>query len=146
MGFMTELSILNDQFDQIVKDPKRFVEGIRRAMTASVDYPAHVIAQTTVHPSHHADDPRVYFAYRNAFLNLGEYGVEERLMTTSRVPDDFTLTLFEEEIGKAIRMLESSKHYVRYLREKVPQDERPGGAFFDRFGNDHHAQAWKGRK
>jgi hypothetical protein len=66
MGFMTELSILNDRFDEIERDPHRFVADIKSAMNRG-GYRFY-IGQTTIHPSHHADTAHVYLAARNSFI------------------------------------------------------------------------------
>lgn len=65
MGFMTEVSILNDRFDELERDPARFVSDIRRGMNRDGD--PYFIGQTTIHPSHHADTAHVYLAARNSF-------------------------------------------------------------------------------
>jgi hypothetical protein len=65
MGFMTEISILNDRFDEIERDPVRFVADIRRGMNR--DDSRYFIGQTTIYPSHHADTAHVYLAARNSF-------------------------------------------------------------------------------
>lgn len=69
MGFMTEVSILNDRFDEIERDPVRFVADIRRGMNHD-DYHRYYIGQTTIHPSHHADTAHVYLSSRNSFTEL----------------------------------------------------------------------------
>ena len=66
MGFMTEVSILNDRWSEIQADPKRFVEEVYEA---SVRKNRYVVGQTTVLPSHHADDMRVLYAARNSFFD-----------------------------------------------------------------------------
>jgi len=70
MGYMTEVSILNDRWSEIRKNPEEFVEQICNAcIRGSEDYSIYVIGQTTVAKSHHADDLRVYFAARNSFFD-----------------------------------------------------------------------------
>jgi hypothetical protein len=66
---MTEVSILNDRWDEIRKNPKEFVEQLHNAsMDLFYAQSNYIIGQTTVARTHHADDLRVYFAARNAFF------------------------------------------------------------------------------
>ena len=67
MGFMTEVSILNDRFSEIERNPDRFVTDILAGMNHGGD--RNFLAQTTVIPSHQADDIRVYFSGRNSFFD-----------------------------------------------------------------------------
>ena len=68
MGFMTEVSILNDRWDEIRKEPEKFVEQLFDASMDSMRY-SYIIGQTTVAKTHHADDLRVYFSGRNSFFD-----------------------------------------------------------------------------
>jgi hypothetical protein len=71
MGFMTEVSILNDRWSEILQDPKRFVNEIYEAGIpgARRDRFGYITGQTTVLPAHHADDMRVLYAARNSFFD-----------------------------------------------------------------------------
>lgn len=70
MGFMTDISILNDRWDEIRKNPAEFVEQIFQSNWGGSDlYGHYVIGQTTVAKTHHADDIRVYFSGRNSFFD-----------------------------------------------------------------------------
>lgn len=69
MGFMTEVSILNDRWDEIRRNPKEFVETLYMHSIGGDQYSRWIIGQTTATPSHHADDIRVYFAGRNSFFD-----------------------------------------------------------------------------
>lgn len=72
MGFMTEVSILNDRWSEIRQNPQKFVDEI---YDASLHQDLHqyrygyITGQTTVLPTHHADDMRVLYAARNSFLD-----------------------------------------------------------------------------
>lgn len=68
MGFMTEISVLNDRLSEIERDPVRFVADIVRATNHGGD--RYYIGQTTIHPSHHADTAHVYLAARNSFTEM----------------------------------------------------------------------------
>ena len=71
MGFMTEVSILNDRWSEIQNDPKKFVDEIYEASEVGRrhDRFEYVTGQTTVLPTHHADDMRVLYAARNSFFD-----------------------------------------------------------------------------
>jgi hypothetical protein len=69
MGFMTEISILNDRWDEIRKNAGEFVEQIYMSSMTNGREPQYIIGQTTVERTHHADDVRVYFAGRNSFFD-----------------------------------------------------------------------------
>lgn len=70
MGFMTEVSILNDRWDEIRKNPVAFVADIyEHSATGGHYYRSYAIGQTTVAPTHHADDLRVYFSRGNSFFD-----------------------------------------------------------------------------
>jgi len=70
MGFMTEVSILNDRWEEIRKNAPAFVEQLYTASIGGRDgYPSYIIGQTTVARTHHADDLRVYFSARNSFFD-----------------------------------------------------------------------------
>lgn len=69
MGFMTEVSILNDRWNEIRKKPAEFVEQIYHSSISNGRLCEYVIGQTTVAKTHHADDLRVYYAARNSFFD-----------------------------------------------------------------------------
>lgn len=69
MGFMTDVSILNDRWDEIRRNPDMFVNQIYSSSMSAGREPEYVIGQTTVAPTHHADDIRVYFSGRNMFFD-----------------------------------------------------------------------------
>lgn len=69
MGFMTEISVLNDRWGEIRKDPSKFVEQIYQSSMSFGRTPDYVIGQTTVARTHHADDLRVYHAHGNSFFD-----------------------------------------------------------------------------
>lgn len=68
MGYMTELSILNDRWDEIRKEPAKFVEQIYMASVTHGREPNWIIGQTTVAKTHHADTLHVYYARGNSFF------------------------------------------------------------------------------
>lgn len=139
MGFMTEIGILNDCWDKIRKDPKKFVKGIDESMDRFAgERRPFVIGQTTVHPSHHADEPRVYLAQHNSFYSLDEFSLEHHFLDDPHhVVDLKWLDFWEQRVDRAIRMLQNTKRYIGYLKVGVLPDERPGGKNYERF-NDHH--------
>jgi len=81
MGFMTEVSILNDRWSEIQNDPKKFVDEIYEASAVGRHHNrfGYVTGQTTVLPAHHADDMRVLYAARNSFFDAyPERGMDKR--------------------------------------------------------------------
>lgn len=68
MGYMTEIGILNDRWDEIRKDPAKFVEQIYESSISFGRVPGCIIGQTTVAKTHHADDAKVYLSYQNSFV------------------------------------------------------------------------------
>lgn len=87
MGFMTEISILNDGWDQIYDNPGEFVEklspivsggGLRldERNTFGVGNHGNCV---TVGAVHHADDPRIYIAQRNSFEDLNSFRIRRRI-------------------------------------------------------------------
>lgn len=68
MGVMTEVSILNDRWYEIRQNPQDFVEQLMQHSLQGTDR-SYIVGQTTVAPSHHADDIRVYFSGRNSFFD-----------------------------------------------------------------------------
>lgn len=68
MGYMTEISILNDRWTEIRKEPAKFVEQIYENSMSFGRYPSYVIGQTTVAKTHHADTLHVYYARGNSFF------------------------------------------------------------------------------
>jgi hypothetical protein len=71
MGFMTEVSILNDRWEEVRKNAPAFVEQLYEASIRGTNdvYGKYIIGQTTVAQTHHADDLRVYFSARNSFFD-----------------------------------------------------------------------------
>ncbi len=70
MGYMTEISILNDRWEEIRDKPVEFVEQIYNSSMSYGRYPDYIIGQTTVARTHHADDIRIYYAGQNSFCDV----------------------------------------------------------------------------
>lgn len=92
MGFMTNISILNDHFDWIDKNPKTFVKAIKygmnsgtdsyvdAALAARQDRPPHWhespeerqarVHYVTVHRAQHMDVPQVAYAHQNMTFDV----------------------------------------------------------------------------
>jgi hypothetical protein len=142
MGFMTEISFLNDRWheikESIKKDPDRFVDEIQVLMNGKPVYGLQdengrreykgreipgegrlgINASFTMYPSHHADDARLYLSYRNAFRSLDKYDIEKQFGARLDNPDDHLLDVLEEEILKAERMLKDLKGFLREKRNE----------------------------
>jgi hypothetical protein len=89
MGFMTDITILNDGWDQIAKNPKEFVEKMSSLMRGGyMDYDdpnrdsfgvGSYGNQVQVGGSHHADDPRLYLSHLNSLTPLNEHTLRNKL-------------------------------------------------------------------
>ncbi len=107
MGFMTQVGILNDMLSTIKDSPKQFVEGVCSAINL---YPnerqPYIVGQTTVLPSHHADEPVVTLAYANNFVDfrfartLDEQILKHRVQMARRAQQ--TLAYQTSELEKAL--------------------------------------------
>lgn len=85
MGYMTTITILNDGWDQIKKNPEKFVEnisegmhGIKRRVGGGIDRQAistfglgNHCNLMDVAVSHHADDARMYVTWANTMNIVG---------------------------------------------------------------------------
>jgi len=84
MGYMTTITFLNDEFDQIEKFPEQFIEAIKLGMygidkydkntnrkfitTHGIGYHGNCI---DIAKSHHADDIRLYLVGQNMMTTFG---------------------------------------------------------------------------
>jgi hypothetical protein len=132
MGNMVELSILVDQWDTIKKDPKRFVKEIDELMRGETHYGedddgkrvylGHSIkgrtrGQATVYKMHHADEPRVYIAWRNSFVSIDVVDIENEYGQRLKDPNDHIHRVLAEEL----RVVEDHARRLRaHLKEKFP--------------------------
>lgn len=86
MGYMTEISILNDAIDVVLDNPDQLADAIREGMNGEPGDTHAVRSKTggifinpiTTQPSHHADDPRVYIASQNSFTDISKYALERQ--------------------------------------------------------------------
>lgn len=106
MGFMTELSLLNDAWHAIERNPTQLVDAIKRGMngapgdTHGIHDGNSVYANPiTTFPSHHADDPRVYIAWQNSFKSLDQYIVSTQY--GERLEEVKPVLLRDVELGLA---------------------------------------------
>lgn len=123
MGFMTEVSILNDSWHLIKENPDQLVAAIAHGLHEDVATTHAVHGKTgihvnpiTVYPSHHADDPRLYLAYRNSFISLDCYDVEReyglRLVSTT----SSLLDVLEHDVAVAEDKLKRLKGFLKEKR------------------------------
>lgn len=130
MGNMIELSILVDQWSTIKKDPKRFVKEIDELMNGTSLYGTdddgkrvylgHEIkgttrGQATVYKLHHADVPRVYIAWRNSFVSINVYDIENVYGERLKDPDDHIHKVLAEELEV---VEDHAKRLRAHLKEK----------------------------
>jgi hypothetical protein len=110
MGFMTEISILNDQFSTIEKNPERFVQDIRQHM----NFGGQGVGQCTILKTHHSDDARVLFSHQNTFMDFDSplYVFTK----SSSFPDS------KREIEFKLKMLEQAQEYLNQHRRFLKED------------------------
>lgn len=94
MGFMTNITILNDHFDWVQRNPEKFVSAIQSGMVSGTDEDlwydgrdfrtddereasAHYV---TVHKAQHADTPQIIYTEANGAFPVHElaFGRAER--------------------------------------------------------------------
>jgi len=141
MGFMTEISFLNDRWheikESIKKDPDRFVDEIQMLMNGKPVYGLQdengrrpylghetpgtgrlgVNASFTMYPSHHADDPRLYLAFQNGWRSMSKYDMEAEFGERLNNPDDHVLDVLLNDVKVAERMLKDLKSFLREKRD-----------------------------
>jgi len=128
MGFMTEISILNDSWHEIQDDPKQLVDAISRGMNErhATDHAArgklsvHVNA-ITVQPSHHADEARLYIARQNSFLDLSPYAFVAEFGDRLDDPDDHLLDALDKHVLEAEFRLKEAKNFIKQKRKEREQ-------------------------
>ena len=102
MGFMTNITLLNDHFDWVQKNPKKFVRAIAAGMNDGLMSEVHWsetkgdphwsetkeerearIHYVTVHAAQHADTPQVIWCDRNATYAVHElpYAIDRGLLS-----------------------------------------------------------------
>lgn len=145
MGFMTELSISNDNWhrlkEMILEDPKRFTDEIDVLMNGRPQYryepgadrPAYLgskesdeihvpgtVGYSTVYRSHHADEAALYLAYHGSFQRLDKYTIQAEYGDRIENPhqDDRLLDILIERVEAAQEILRKSKDYLTTERQK----------------------------
>lgn len=127
MGFMTEISILNDAWHTIKEHPQEFIEKIDEGMRGDRIYARSGELDTsygiagyanplTVYPSHHADVERVYVAGGNSFTALDRYTLGQEYGNRLADKDDFIHDVLLQRIEAAERMLKEAKEFVKEAR------------------------------
>lgn len=132
MGFQTELCILNDAWPElrhhIMRDPGGFTddldllmngrpiskdgEYVGRAESGEIQLPRHV-GYSTVYRSHHADDARLYIAWRNSLQALDPYVIRRELeYRDSRL----FLEALERDVLEAQRLLTATRRFLKKER------------------------------
>lgn len=99
MGFNTTVFILNDQLDSIRRDPERFVAEISRGLRGDT----HVVGQTTVMPTRHADEFRLYCSQYNSMVELSPWAQETIDLVMG---NPHAMTIVRERIDQARRYLD----------------------------------------
>ena len=93
MGYMTTLTILNDTYDAIEKNPKQFFSAIDDAMGGGLlgrrnhigtNFGANTYhigngGQVDIAPSYHMDDVKLFLCGCNGMYDLGRvYGIDDK--------------------------------------------------------------------
>lgn len=82
MGFLTTITIYNDEMESFEKDPEGFgkaiLNGINKANCKHKSVDVHFCNSSPilVQPSQHASDTTVYLHYGNTMFHIDEYGKE----------------------------------------------------------------------
>lgn len=124
MGFQTNISILNDHFDWIAKNPRKFVEAISESLHDGTDsfvsrvktVPRHRQSDSqldashhyvTVHRSRHADNPQVIFTHRNMAIDVIDltHGIEDGFLESVDPSERAFYTQKGHEIAKELRRI-----------------------------------------
>lgn len=133
MGFMTEISILNDGWDRlkdsILEDPERFVSKIQELMNGDehpgdLDDLMRLGNGSTVYRSHHADVPVLYLAWRNSFLDLSKWSLEREFRGRLDNPRDHLIEVLEKDVKMAQQILTETRKFLKAKRDaqKVTSD------------------------
>ncbi len=95
MGYITTLSIYNDDLDSILEDSKEFCEKVVQASHNSLidgkqvfghGYSANLV---TVQRTRHADDPTIYIHYGNHVQEINPWGEEYLENLKENNPESF---------------------------------------------------------
>ena len=142
MGFMTEISFLNDGWHhlkrEIEENPKKFTEAIDELMhgvpiygmpdesgrreflgyehPGDIDRLMHIGGGSTVYPSHHADDPRLYLAWQNSFLDMSAWSLKKEFGERLDRANDHILDVLERDVREAQRILTDTKKMIKEKR------------------------------
>lgn len=124
MGYMTTLTILNDGFNSIEKDPKALIAAIDDAMCGGREGKKNNIGtnfgantyyignggQIDIAPSYHMDDVKLFLCGCNAMYDLGKvYGIDDKrsieLQLSSIEQAKIILAYSERELKKKLEKL-----------------------------------------
>lgn len=110
MGYMTEIGILNDRWDEIRKEPAKFVQQIYENSISNGRINSWVIGQTTVAKTHHADEMKVYIAYQNSFTEAWpDRNIEIRLLEYHLKDLDLMISYLKASKKETEKLLEKTK-------------------------------------
>ena len=135
MGFMTDITILNDVWHEIKAHPEEFVESIGVLMNYSddqrrrynLDHYENIrnhIGYMHIHQSHHADDTRVMYSGQNSSQYLDAYSLRDKIMMR---PNDteFIAGVLEQEVIEAQRQLRLARKYLKHVKSGGDPDVNP---------------------
>jgi hypothetical protein len=100
--------ILNDRLSEIERDPERFVREIGYNLGGG-----EIMAQTTVLPTRHADEFRLYVSQGNLITEMSPYSEDtEDMITQTGTHGDHARSIMLERI-------EQARIYLDLLERKV---------------------------
>lgn len=119
MGFLTTITIHNDELGSFEDDPEEFgkaiLHGVQRANYEHKSVSVHFCnsAPITVQPSLHADSPTVYLQFGNTIFDINEFSNEFKEIC---LREDKSLA--KEIIKEAKSIIERAAAYLKKV-EKV---------------------------
>ena len=125
MGFMTEISFLNDTYPELEaymrSDLERFFEELRALMNGAGDnYPGRFRRFAgTMYRSHHADEPHVYLSLENVFVLMNRYSLERQYGEGLSEANETQLAWLEKAVKTAESELRAVKKIVREKRAAI---------------------------
>jgi hypothetical protein len=116
MGYMTTITILNDDWHDMEKNPKKMIENISLGMNGVGMFNEHDNKHIhsymgnclQVATSHHADQPRLYLVHRNL---MSTFGYENDII--------HNLELREELVRIAKSLIKEEEKEIKKIKDKL---------------------------
>lgn len=112
MGYLTTITVYNDQWHDTKQNPKKFVENIDKFISKGrMDRFDYAVNQTKVHKTRHADDHTVYVHTGNTVVDTDSYGNEMQ-----RVVEEFP-DFFDQIVNVLERQVKELKDLKKRTRK-----------------------------